>query len=122
MEFKLSDSMQQATQAAWREYLGLIEPFRADLSRYCRKLTGDVWDAEDLSQDTLLKGFALLGSTFHKIERPGAYLLRIATNLWIDTYRRRVLEEAALQDAAIQPEIRQSPSQESAASVRQAGS
>jgi RNA polymerase sigma-70 factor (ECF subfamily) len=122
MEFKLSGSMQQAAQAAWRDYLALIEPFRADLSRYCRRLTGDIWDAEDLSQDTLLKGFALLGSTFHAIEKPGAYLLRIATNLWIDTYRRRVLEDATLQDAALRPEAMQSPAQENAAAVRQAGS
>jgi RNA polymerase sigma-70 factor (ECF subfamily) len=48
-----------------------------------RRLTGDVWDAEDLVQDTLARGFATLADR-SPADRPRV-LLRIAMNLWIDT-------------------------------------
>ena len=35
-------------RAARREFLTALEPARAELYRYCRRLTGNVWDAEDL--------------------------------------------------------------------------
>jgi RNA polymerase sigma-70 factor (ECF subfamily) len=66
------------------------------LHAYCRKLTGDLWDAEDLVQDTMLKGFATLGIVTGAVANPQAYLARIATNLWIDTQRRRAAEGRAL--------------------------
>jgi len=52
-----------------------------------------VWDAEDLVQDTLLKGFGAIGrGDLHgdesRVRNPRAYLVRIATNLWIDRMRR----------------------------------
>jgi RNA polymerase sigma-70 factor (ECF subfamily) len=40
--------------------------------------------------------FATLGSVHHEIRSPRAYLLRTATNLWIDTIRRREREATAL--------------------------
>jgi RNA polymerase sigma-70 factor, ECF subfamily len=64
------------------------EPLRPGLHRYCRSLTGSVWDAEDLVQDTLLRAFAKLGEIRQEIASPKAYLLRIASNLWIDRVRR----------------------------------
>jgi DNA-directed RNA polymerase specialized sigma24 family protein len=47
-----------------------------------------VWDGEDLVQETYIKVFSLLGKTDAKIENPRAYLVRTATNLWIDKMRR----------------------------------
>src|SRR5262245_30708189 len=69
---------------------------RGRLHRYCRRLTRDVWDAEDLVQETVLRGFAALGSTRSSVTHARAFLARIATNLWIDSLRHRSVEEAAL--------------------------
>jgi RNA polymerase sigma-70 factor (ECF subfamily) len=33
---------------------------RPELFRYCRALTGSVWDAEDLVQETMLRAYARL--------------------------------------------------------------
>jgi RNA polymerase sigma-70 factor, ECF subfamily len=123
METGFTDEMHEGAKAAWAQFLDLLEPFRPALARYCRRLTGDIWDAEDLVHDTLLRGFGLLGSVYYRLENPQAYLLRIATNLWIDAQRRRGLEAAILGDAALQPSSPASApaTQEDAASVRQAG-
>lgn len=102
-QFELSNSARDATSSAWFDYLQLLDPFRPDLFRYCRKLTGDVWDAEDLVQDALVHGFAKLASVHHGIANPRAYMLRIASNLWIDRIRRRTSEAASLARAGADP-------------------
>jgi RNA polymerase sigma-70 factor (ECF subfamily) len=50
----------------------------------------------DLIQETLLRGFATLGSVHGTIANPRGYLTRIATNLWLDAQRRRRTEEESL--------------------------
>ena len=95
-EFELPDEMRDEARTAWHRYLDLLNPFRPDLHRYCLRLTRDLWDAEDLVQDTLLRGFGTLGVVHQRIDNPRAYLLRIATNAWVDKLRRRELESAAL--------------------------
>jgi RNA polymerase sigma-70 factor (ECF subfamily) len=108
----LSSALLGETQEAWRRYLDLIVPFRPALHRYCRQLTGDIWDGEDLVQDTLLKGFAMLGSIHGSIDNPRGYLTRIATNHWIDTQRRRRAEALAMAvEAEDRPESMAGPSQ-----------
>jgi RNA polymerase sigma-70 factor (ECF subfamily) len=84
------------TRAAWHSYIDFFVPFRPELFRYCRRLTGDVWDAEDLVQDTMLKGFGVLGRV-NSVENPPGYLVRIATNLWLDAVRRQQAAERATQ-------------------------
>ncbi|MBM7838877.1 RNA polymerase sigma-70 factor (ECF subfamily) [Alkalihalobacillus xiaoxiensis] len=64
-----------------------IEPYRSDLWKYCFTLTRSPWDAEDLVQETLLKAFSMLTKVYQPIQ-PKAYLMKIATNLWIDQWRR----------------------------------
>jgi RNA polymerase sigma-70 factor (ECF subfamily) len=81
---ELPDAMRDDVRAQWHRYLDRVTPFRPALHGYCRRLTGNLWDAEDLAQDALLRAFATLGSVHHAIENPRAYLLRTATNLWID--------------------------------------
>lgn len=83
------------------EFLELIKQWRPELHRFCRGLTGNVWDAEDLLQDTLLKAFAKLGDVRWDVDRPRAYLFRMATNLWIDRVRAR--RAATSLDAATEP-------------------
>jgi len=94
------DELRDDVRAAWHRYIDIVAPLRPVLHGYCRRLTGDVWDAEDLVQDTLLRAFGALGSVFTRVENPRAYLLRTATNLWIDAVRRRGTEAAALADTS----------------------
>lgn len=85
---ELSQDFAQEVRQAWHRFLLRTEPLRPGLHRYCRALTGAVWDAEDLVQDTLLRAFAKLGEVSHQINNPKAYLFRTASNLWIDRFRR----------------------------------
>ncbi|HKN01067.1 MAG TPA: RNA polymerase sigma factor [Candidatus Binataceae bacterium] len=92
----LSDATAKLLREAWYRYLDTIEPIRPSLYRYCRRVTGHIWDAEDLLQDTLLRGFGAIGrgeviSESAQVKSPRPYLFRIATNLWIDQVRRREL-------------------------------
>ncbi|NKB33247.1 MAG: sigma-70 family RNA polymerase sigma factor [Pseudomonadales bacterium] len=80
--------VQKKVRKPWRQFLDSLAPFRDDLHKYCCKLTGNVWEGEDLSQETYMKVFSLLGKTDEKLDNPRAYLIRTATNLWIDKMRR----------------------------------
>lgn len=84
---ELDPSFFKQVRGTRHEFLELIKQWRPELHRYCRSLTGNVWDAEDLLQDTLLKAFAKLGDVHWDVDRPRAYLFRMATNLWIDRVR-----------------------------------
>ena len=122
-EIRLTDETRVATANAWFDYLQLLDPIRPDLFRYCRRLTGDLWDAEDLVQDTLEQGFARLASVHHSISHPRAYLLRIASNLWVDRIRRRTAEAASLVREASDPTRRthDEPRAGEGLAVREAG-
>jgi RNA polymerase sigma-70 factor (ECF subfamily) len=107
-ETPISDETSRALRAIWFDYLDTIEPLRAPLHAYGMRLTGNVWDAEDLVQDTLLKGFAMIGrGDLHgpgsPVANPRAYLFRTATNLWIDAERRRARERAILAGPQLSP-------------------
>jgi RNA polymerase sigma-70 factor (ECF subfamily) len=96
----LTDELARALRSAWFRYLDEIEALRPGLHGYCLRLTGNVWDAEDLVQDSLLRGFGAIGrGDLHgdasRVANPRAYLLRIASNLWIDGLRRRERDPAA---------------------------
>jgi RNA polymerase sigma factor (sigma-70 family) len=80
---QLSEDLRDIEQRFKKE----IEPYRSDLWRYCYKLTRSPWDAEDLVQDTLFKSLAVLAK-MHQPVKMKAYLFKIATNVWIDRYRR----------------------------------
>jgi RNA polymerase sigma-70 factor (ECF subfamily) len=85
-----------ALRELWFRYLDTIEPVRPRPHGYCLKLTGSIFDAEDLLQETLLKGFSSIGRGEFASERvpdPRAYLCRIATNAWIDEQRKRIRAE-----------------------------
>jgi RNA polymerase sigma-70 factor, ECF subfamily len=75
-------------RSSWQRFLDVLEPLRPELYRYCRKLTGSPWDAEDLVQDALMRGFVTLGTVFRDLPNPRAWLFRVASNLWIDRVRR----------------------------------
>jgi RNA polymerase sigma-70 factor, ECF subfamily len=71
-----------------RQFLAELTPLRPDLYRYCRRLTGNIWDAEDLLQETLARAFTAAAQSHQQIERPMAWLLRIASNIYIDWVRK----------------------------------
>ena len=79
----LSESARQLRQ----QFDELVAGHREGLWRYCLKLTGNPWDAEDLVQDTLLKAFGRLSFYWQPLNIR-AYLFRIASNAWIDSWRR----------------------------------
>src|SRR5437762_13460196 len=101
-DLELPDGLRDDLRAAWHCYVDVMAPLRPTRHGYCSRLTGNLSDAEDLVQDTLLRAFGTLGSIFTRIENPRAYLLRTATNLWIDTVRRRGNEATALAEQAPQ--------------------
>lgn len=96
----VGDETARAMRKLWFDYLDTIAPIRPKLHAYCLRLTGSVWDAEDLLQDTLLRGFGVIGrGDLHGAEspfaKPQAYLSQVATNLWIDRIRRSRRETLA---------------------------
>jgi RNA polymerase sigma-70 factor (ECF subfamily) len=97
MSEMISNATSKTLRRLWFAYLDTIEPVRPRLYAYCLRLTGSVFDAEDLVQETLLRGFAVvgrgdLGMGPSLIGNSRAYLSRVATNLWIDAQRRRAKE------------------------------
>jgi RNA polymerase sigma-70 factor (ECF subfamily) len=95
------DALRDQLKASWEAYVDLLAPIRPDLWAYCRRLTPSVWDAEDLVQDTLLRGFGHLGHLGQKVENLRAYMLRTASNTWIDGVRRRATEERILEERSV---------------------
>jgi RNA polymerase sigma-70 factor (ECF subfamily) len=60
-EGETSDPLRDALCTAWHLYVDALVPVRPALHGYCRRLTGNLWDAEDLVQDTLVRAFAQWG-------------------------------------------------------------
>lgn len=88
----LTDETARTMRALWFRFADEIEPQRPKLHAYCLKLTGSIFDAEDLAQETLLRAFAAIGqgdlsAGVSPISNARAWLSRIATNLWIDGLR-----------------------------------
>src|SRR5256885_6838817 len=94
-----SNDLPRDVQTSWHGFLETYEPLRGDLYRYCRHLTRSPWDAEDLAQDTLARAFVTLAQMGHSPPNARAWLLRVASNLWIDRIRRRRREDPLCVDA-----------------------
>ena len=69
-------------------FLQEITNYRSDLFKYCRKLTNNPWDAEDLAQETLAQAYGKLADKHAGVSNTKAYLFKMATNQWIDWTRR----------------------------------
>jgi len=115
----LPEAFQDELRGAWHRFVDRVAPLRPALHGYCRRLTRDVWDAEDLVQDTLLRAFGHLGFLGQPVRNPRAYLLRTATNVWIDGLRRRDAEARSLAAASSHPA--QPAPADRGAEARQAG-
>ncbi len=80
--------LDSATKATWLRFVDEIEPHRQDLFRYCLKLTGNPFDAEDLVHDGMMRTFSSMASHREPLSSPRGFLLKTTSNLWIDAIRR----------------------------------
>ena len=87
-----------------RAFRALVEPYRRALEVHCYRMLGSVQDAEDVSQDTLLRAWR----SFERFEGRSSvetWLYRIATNACLDELEkrpRRIVEpypDSRLEDA-----------------------
>ena len=88
--FRSNTSTDHAVNLPWDEHLDVVY-------RYALRLTRDVQQANDLAQETMLRGWAKR----HKLREPQAarvWLLQIATNLWTDWQRSKRPTQILLDD------------------------
>jgi RNA polymerase sigma-70 factor, ECF subfamily len=103
-EDALDNDLLDGVRAAQRAFLSRIDPVRPQLYRYCRRLTGSVWDAEDLLQEALTRAFARAADSHQRVERVLPWLVRIATNAYLDGWRRPAPVPAELPDSPSVPD------------------
>lgn len=97
------ESFQNEARKLRNEFEQFVVQFRTELWKYCLYLTRSPWDAEDLSQDTIIKAYSHM-SHLYQVVNLKSYLFRIASNLWIDWCRRAQLSEktsAALEESVL---------------------
>lgn len=69
-------------------YGGLVTAHSGRVFAICLSMLGDRHDAEDMAQQTLLRGFMEI-SSLRNAQRFGAWIAQIARHLCIDAIRRR---------------------------------
>ncbi|WP_158598291.1 sigma-70 family RNA polymerase sigma factor [Falsibacillus albus] len=76
---------------------GLLEFYPA-LKRYCKSLTKNAWDAEDLAQETVLKVFKkyIAGASSQQSLITQALLNKVAKNQWIDQLKSKEEQKCEL--------------------------
>ena len=85
LEKKLVESCRGADKSAYTE---LVKAYSGRVFAICLGMLGNIQDAEDIAQQTLLKGFANIKQVRNS-EQFGAWISRIAKNLCIDFIRRQ---------------------------------
>lgn len=76
-----------ADDDAHHRFIDLVEKVRPELFRYCARMTGSIFDGEDIVQETLARAYVALGT------RPDTlplepWLFRIAHNAAVDFLKR----------------------------------
>jgi len=107
VENKLVSSARKGDRTA---YARLVETYSPRVFAICFGMLGDRHDAEDLAQQTLLRGLMQI-SNLRNAQRFGAWIAQIARHLCIDALRRRKAQvPAPSSDAGIgdgDPEVYQ---------------
>lgn len=103
-----------AMQEARDQFMELVDEVRPELHRYCARMTGSVFDGEDVVQETLAKAYYALGQM---VQPPNLkpWLFRIAHNTAMDFLKRYerqhvepvadVPERAEPEEAGVDPEL-----------------
>lgn len=82
----MTDVLANAAQAR-QEFMEVVSVMRPELHRYCARMTGSVFDGEDVVQDTLAKAWYALAE-MESMPPLRAWLFRIAHNTCMDFLRR----------------------------------
>ena len=101
-----------AMMEARDQFMELVDDIRPELHRYCARMTGSVFDGEDVVQETLAKAYFALGQMLQPPNlRP--WLFRIAHNTAMDLLKRyerqhvepvaELPERAEPEDAGVDP-------------------
>ncbi|MGG1660154.1 RNA polymerase sigma factor [Brevibacillus sp. NRS-1366] len=78
----------QQVQAGHREaYAGLVDKYKDKVYSFLYRMTGQVQDAQDLTQEVFLKAYCQLGK-YKPTDAFLAWLYRMASNLCIDVWRK----------------------------------
>ena len=96
------------------QFMELVDEIRPELHRYCARMTGSVFDGEDVVQETLAKAYYALGQMVQPPNlRP--WLFRIAHNTAMDFIKRyerqhvepvaHVPDRAEPEEAGVDPEL-----------------
>jgi RNA polymerase sigma-70 factor, ECF subfamily len=80
--------------ARYRAFLATVSDARAQLHRYCARMSGSPLDGEDLMQETLFEAYTKI-DTLDDARKVKPWLFRIAHNRCIDFLRRRNARERA---------------------------
>ena len=88
------------------QFMELVEDIRPELHRYCARMTGSIFDGEDVVQETLAKAYYALGQMVQP-PKLKPWLFRIAHNTAMDfikRYERQHVEPVAEVPDRAEPE------------------
>jgi RNA polymerase sigma-70 factor (ECF subfamily) len=96
----------------------LLPQLRPKLLRYCARMTGSAIDGEDVLQEAMLKAIES-ATELGSLDRPDAWLFRVAHNTALDFLRKRARRERLMSEEDIDmiPDISDEPAQQLAASA-----
>jgi RNA polymerase sigma-70 factor, ECF subfamily len=92
-----ANTLLSAVAEARARFMSLVAEIRPELFRYCARMTGSVFDGEDVVQDALAKAYYALGQ-MTEVPPLRPWLFRIAHNTAMDflkRYERKHVELAA---------------------------
>lgn len=92
LENKLVASCRDGSASA---YASLAREYSGRIFAICYGMLGNAHDAEDIAQQTLLRGFANI-TQIRRNEKFGAWICRIAKNLCVDFIRRQKRRQDSL--------------------------
>src|SRR5437879_8648602 len=84
----MTDPLLPAMAEAQQRFMDLVAEVRPELHRYCSRMTGSIFDGEDVVQDALLEAYRKLDH-FDDSRPLSPWLFRIAHNRCIDLLRHR---------------------------------